>query len=91
LVVVTFLVSMVVRAHRTQVATGVEGLLHKHGVARTRVGDRGKVFVHGEIWEAAADEEIPAGSPIEVVSVDGLKLRVRAEARQELQSNGERT
>jgi len=91
LVVVTFLVSMVVRAHRVQVATGAEGLLHKHGVARTRVAGRGKVFVHGEIWDAAADEEIPAGSPIEVVSVDGLRLRVRAETRQELQSNGEIT
>ena len=91
LVVVTFLVSMVVRAHRSQVATGAEGLLHKHGVTRTSVGGRGKVFVHGEIWNASADEEIPAGTPIEVVSVDGLNLRVRPESRQERTSNGEGT
>lgn len=91
LVVVSFLVSMVVRAHRTQVATGAEGLLHKHGVTRTLVSGRGKVFVHGEIWNASADEEIPAGTPIEVVSVDGLKLRVRPESRREIQSNGEGT
>jgi membrane-bound serine protease (ClpP class) len=91
LVVVTFLVSMVVRAHRAQVATGAEGLLHKHGVTRTSVGGRGKVFVQGEIWNASADEEIPAGTPIEVVSVDGLKLRVRPESRQESTSKGEGT
>lgn len=91
LVVVTFLVSMVIRSHRAQVATGAEGLLHKHGVTRTQVGRRGKVFVHGEIWNASADEEIPAGSPVEIVSVDGLTLRVRPETGQTLQSNGEGT
>jgi membrane-bound serine protease (ClpP class) len=91
LVVVTFLVSMVVRSHRAQVATGAEGLLHKHGVTRTQVGLRGKVFVHGEIWNASADEEIPAGTPVEIVSVDGLTLRVRPETGQTLQSNGEET
>ncbi len=91
LVVVTFLVSMVIRSHRAQVATGAEGLLHKHGVTRTQVGRRGKVFVHGEIWNASADEEIPAGSPVEIVSVDGLTLRVRLETGQTLQSNGEGT
>jgi len=91
LVVVTFLVSMVVRSHRAQVATGAEGLLHKYGVTRTQVGRRGKVFVHGEIWNASADEEIPAGTPVEIVSVDGLTLRVRPETGQTLQSNGEET
>lgn len=91
LVVVTFLVSMVIRSHRAQVATGAEGLLHKYGVTRTQVGRRGKVFVHGEIWNASADEEIPAGSPVEIVSVDGLTLRVRPETGQTLQSNGEGT
>jgi membrane-bound serine protease (ClpP class) len=91
LVVVTFLVSMVVRAHRTQVSTGTEGLLHQHGVTRTTVGDSGKVFVHGEIWNASADEEIAAGTPVEVFAVDGLTLRVRAEARQGFHGNGEGT
>ena len=91
LVVVTFLLSMVVRSHRAQVATGAEGLLHKHGVTRTQVGRRGKVFVHGEIWNASADSEIPAGTPVEIVSVDGLTLRVRPEPAQYLQGNGEGT
>jgi len=91
LLLVTFLLSMVVRAQRTQVATGVEGLLHEQGVTRTRVDRSGKVFVHGEIWNASADEEIAAGSPVEVVGVEGLSLHVRPVNRQTFQSNGEGT
>ena len=91
LVVVSFLVSMVVRAHRSQVATGSEGLLHKHGVTRTQIDGRGKVFVHGEIWNASADEEIPPGTPVEVVSVEGLILHVRPESRHTNSSNVEGT
>jgi membrane-bound serine protease (ClpP class) len=79
-IVVTFLVSMVVRAHRSQVTTGAEGLINKRGVARTEIAQRGKVFVHGEIWDAVAESPIPAGSSIEVVAVEGMVLRVRPEA-----------
>lgn len=77
LIMVTFLVSLVVRAHRSQVATGTEGLVHKRGVARTEVADNGKVFVHGEIWDAVSEAPIPAGAPVEVVAVEGMVLRVR--------------
>lgn len=91
LLVVTFLLSMVVRAHRAQVATGAEGLIHRQGVTRTQVARRGKVFVDGEIWDASAEEAIPAGSAVEVIAVDGLTLRVRPESRQHSHSNGEKT
>jgi membrane-bound serine protease (ClpP class) len=40
----------------------------------------GKVFVHGELWRATADEPVPAGTPVEVIEVRGLELRVRAVA-----------
>jgi membrane-bound serine protease (ClpP class) len=78
LVVVAFLVSMVVRVHRSQVTTGTEGLIHKRGVARTPIDGEGRVFVHGEIWNAVADRPVPAGSPVEVVAVEGMVLRVQA-------------
>jgi membrane-bound serine protease (ClpP class) len=76
-IVVAFLVSMVVRTHRSQVTTGAEGLINKRGVARTEIAPRGKVFVHGEIWDAVAANPIPAGTPIGVVAVEGMVLRVR--------------
>jgi membrane-bound serine protease (ClpP class) len=78
-IVVAFLVTMVLRTHRTQVTTGAEGLVNKRGVARTEIAPRGKVFVHGEIWDAVADNPIPVGAPIDVVAVEGMVLRVRQE------------
>ncbi len=76
-VVVAFLVTMIVRTYRTQITTGTEGLVHKQGVARTLLDPTGKVFVHGEIWDAHSEVPIAAGSPVEVVAVDGMNLRVQ--------------
>ena len=78
LVMVALLVTLVVRAHRSQIATGVEGLVHKRGVARSIIEEQGKVFVHGELWNAKAKEPVAAGSQVEVVAVDGLTLLVRS-------------
>ncbi len=77
LVVVALLLTLVVRAHSTQVTTGAEGLLNKQGVARTAIEEDGKVFVHGELWSAVADRPIAAGTAVKVVGVKGLKLAVR--------------
>jgi membrane-bound serine protease (ClpP class) len=81
LVVVGFLAFMVVRIHGNRVTTGAEGLLNQRGVARSALDPRGRVFVHGEIWNAVADGAVEAGAPIEVVAVDGMTLRVRAGGR----------
>jgi membrane-bound ClpP family serine protease len=57
-----------------------EGRLARHGRARTALAPRGKVFVSGEIWHAEATEGAPvaAGERVEVVSREGMLLRVRA-------------
>ncbi len=75
--VVALLTVMVVRTHRTQVATGAEGMLHKQAVARTELAPRGKVFVHGELWDAVSESPAPAGGTVEIVAVEGMTLRVR--------------
>jgi membrane-bound serine protease (ClpP class) len=36
----------------------------------------GKVFVHGEIWNAYADGTIEEGQKIRVLKAEGLKLKV---------------
>ena len=79
-IVVTFLVTLVIRTHGTQVRTGTEGLVNLSGVARTDLAPQGKVFVHGEIWNAVAEEPISAGASVQVVAVEGIRLRVRSEA-----------
>ena len=75
-----FLVTLVIRTHGTQVRTGTEGLVNLSGVARTDLAPQGKVFVHGEIWNAVAEEPISAGASVQVVAVEGIRLRVRSEA-----------
>ena len=45
-------VTLAIRTHRSPVETGSEGLLQETGVAKTDVASHGKVFIHGELWNA---------------------------------------
>src|SRR6185295_2588886 len=81
LLVVGFLVFMAVRAQRLPVRAGAEGLLQEVGVARSGIAPRGKVFVHGELWEAEAAEPVAAGEEVEIVGVSHLLLTVRPRRR----------
>jgi len=89
LIVVALLVSLVLRAHRSQVTTGTEGLIHKRGVARTEIDTQGKVFVHGELWNAISDTPVAAGAAVEVVNVEGMTLRVRPQGGAPSDARGE--
>jgi membrane-bound serine protease (ClpP class) len=77
----TLLVSvLVVRSQRRRPALGREGLVGEIGEVRQAIGGQaggGKVFVHGEYWNAVAAEPIVVGERVEVVAVDGLRLTVR--------------
>lgn len=76
-VIVIFLLTLVIRAHARRSVTGVEGMIGESGRAWTDLSPQGKVFVHGEIWEAEATEPIPKGAPIRVVEFSGgLKIKV---------------
>lgn len=78
---VLFCLWFVSRAQRRRIVSGQEGLIGEHGRAISAVHDSGKVFVHGEYWEAVAAEAVVAGSEIEVVGLeDQMRLRVRAVA-----------
>jgi membrane-bound serine protease (ClpP class) len=73
-----FLIVLAIRAHIKRVFTGKEGLVGEIGTAQTELKPEGKVFVHGEIWQAEASEKIPKGSKVKVVEVLG-QLRIRVE------------
>ena len=75
--VLVFLVTVVLRVHRRRATTGREGMVHERGVARTDLAPRGKVAVHGEIWDAVSEAPIAAGQPVEVIRIEGLLLRVQ--------------
>jgi membrane-bound serine protease (ClpP class) len=74
--ITAFLMSIAVRARRNKVVTGVQGLVGELGVAQTALSPQGKVFVHGELWDASASTPIAAGAQVVVRSVDGLQLQV---------------
>ncbi|OGD20475.1 MAG: serine protease [Candidatus Aminicenantes bacterium RBG_16_63_16] len=71
------LVYLVIKAHARKAVTGKEGLIGEVGVARTDLDPEGKVFVHGELWNAEAGTMISKGSRVRVVkALDTLKIRV---------------
>ncbi|MDA8243410.1 MAG: nodulation protein NfeD [Elusimicrobia bacterium] len=70
---------LAVRAQLRRVVTGIESLKDKRGLAKTALAPKGKVLVEGELWDAeSVSGEIPAGSDVDVTSVDGFRIRVRA-------------
>jgi membrane-bound serine protease (ClpP class) len=70
------LLSLVVRARRNKVETGVEAMIGETGAAITELAPSGKVFVHGEYWDATSSQPAPAGARIRVIAVERLKLTV---------------
>jgi membrane-bound serine protease (ClpP class) len=75
-IIAVFLMTLVMRARKAHVATGREGMVGEIGVARTAVAPEGKVFVHGELWNATAAVPIGEGERVRVRSVDGLRVLV---------------
>lgn len=75
-VITAFLMTIALRARRNKVVTGEQGLLGETGVAQTALSPQGKVFVHGELWDAIASSPLPAGQMVVVRRVDGLTLQV---------------
>jgi membrane-bound serine protease (ClpP class) len=77
-----FLLAKVLQAHTRQPATGAEGMVGTKGMTRgplvARAGSyRGTVLIHGEIWDAAADEPLERDEAVVVEEVDGFTLRVK--------------
>ncbi len=67
----------VVAAQRARVATGVEGLAGEIGTVTQDLDGDGKVFVHGEIWDArSGDGPLPVGTRVRVVKAEDLRLTV---------------
>jgi membrane-bound serine protease (ClpP class) len=71
------LVRLVVQAQRRRPQTGAEALVGLRGEADTDIDPEGWVIVQGERWQARAEEKVPRGERVEVVSMEGLRLRVR--------------
>jgi membrane-bound serine protease (ClpP class) len=75
-----FIGTLAVRTWRQKPASGGEGLIGEVGEVRVRLAPRGKVWLHGEYWNAESEEEIEIGQKVRVVGRDRMVLRVRRAA-----------
>src|SRR6516165_7154574 len=75
-IITAFLMSIALKARRNKVVTGEQGLVGETGVAQTALSPQGKVFVHGELWDAVATASLPIGQLVVVRKIDGLTLQV---------------
>jgi membrane-bound serine protease (ClpP class) len=73
-----FIVGAGVRAQRLPIRAGRETMLGEVAPAATRIdATGGKVFVEGEWWNAVSETPIEPGQPVEVMAIEGLKLKVK--------------
>ena len=75
-IITVFLMSIALKARANKVVTGVQGLIGEVGLTQSALSPQGKVFVHGELWDAVSSAAVPSGQRVVVREVDGLQLRV---------------
>lgn len=70
-------VQAVIKALKKKSVSGVESIVGLNGVAKTHIRETGVVNVGGEEWQAYSDEAIKERDVIQVLAVEGLKLKVK--------------
>ena len=65
------------QAMHRPVVTGKEAMVGATAVAETNLSPTGWVRYRGELWQAVADEPIPAGSRVVIEAVDRIRVRVK--------------
>jgi membrane-bound serine protease (ClpP class) len=74
--ITAFLMGIALKARRNKMVSGAQGLIGETGVAQTTLAPQGKIFVHGEIWDATSSSDVSAGQAVVVRRIDGLLLQV---------------
>jgi membrane-bound serine protease (ClpP class) len=76
-VVFAFVMSRIIRAHRSQAKTGKEELVGKKAVVQEALDPQGTIFYKGERWTATSDAgRVEPGEEVIITRVDGLMLYV---------------
>jgi membrane-bound serine protease (ClpP class) len=68
--------TLVFRAQVSKPRTGSSGMIGEIGVVRQALAPVGKVFVHGELWNATAKLPIVEGTRVRVIGIENLVLEV---------------
>jgi membrane-bound serine protease (ClpP class) len=74
--IAVFLMRLVLKSRKWKSATGKEELLGEQGVVTSPVpaGGEGMIRVHGELWRAVANTQVPEGALVRVTRINGLTL-----------------
>jgi len=67
---------LVFKSQVLQPRTGAKGLVGEIGIVKQPTMPEGKVFVHGELWNASSKDPIQEGEKVRVVKVINLVLEV---------------
>ncbi|MEA3221560.1 MAG: nodulation protein NfeD [Thermodesulfobacteriota bacterium] len=71
-------VFLVVKVHRKSPITGIDGLLGERAIVyKWKSNGTGKVFCHGEYWEATGPPDIKKGAKVKITDVDHLELKIK--------------
>ncbi len=73
-----FVAGLVFRAQMSKPRTGTKGLVGEIGIVKKALTPEGKVFVHGELWNARSDREIDENEKVRIVNVVNLMLEVES-------------
>ena len=72
-----FVISRVLKAHRSQAKTGREELIGKTAIVKVALDPEGTVFFKGERWEAVSDKgKVEPEEEVLITKVEGLTLWV---------------
>jgi membrane-bound serine protease (ClpP class) len=71
-----FVAGLVFRAQISKPKTGSKGLVGEIGIVKKTLAPEGKVFVHGELWNARSDKTVEEDTKVRIVNVVNLMLEV---------------
>ncbi|OGT78692.1 MAG: serine protease [Gammaproteobacteria bacterium RIFCSPLOWO2_02_FULL_56_15] len=70
-------IRLAVSAHQRPVVTGREQMIGATGVVVDDFMEAGRLFIHGETWNAVSEVPMHKGQLVEVVAINGLELKIK--------------
>ncbi len=76
--ITAFLMTIAIRARRNKSVMGERALIGELAVVRSPLTPSGKVYLHGELWDAVSPTNVHTGGHVVVRQVQDLVLKVEA-------------
>jgi len=75
-VLTVIILGLVIKGHKKQVTTGIEGMIGERIELTARMIDNGTLFLRGEYWRFTSSTDLEPGDKVKVISIDNLVLKV---------------